>query len=102
VAGAGSRCSEDSSFTENLRLAFPLRPHDPYGRQPTAAEPVRVGRFLFTLGYLLDEEPEPLKIDSVALRSGNHLRANYRDVRRLQRLKIDGPHEVELLVAIGR
>jgi hypothetical protein len=93
-----TRVEPDAIFAETVQLGFPIPPRDPYRPQSAAAEPVRAGRFVFTLGYLLEEEP--IQVETVPLQSGSHLRANYGDVRPLQRLKVKGPFEAELLVAI--
>ena len=86
-----------SSFSETVRLAFPIGPHAPYHPQRRAKEPYSASQFTFSLGYLLEDEP--VKAVEVTLRSGTrHWRIDYTELLLRQRLKVTGPIDASLQV----
>ena len=79
-----------SSFSETIRLEFPIGPHAPYRAQRRADEPYCASQFTFSLGYLLEDEPA--RATEVTLRSGTtHWRIDYTELLLRQRLKATGP-----------
>jgi hypothetical protein len=88
------------SFSETINLRCPISPHDPYNLQKRTAEPYNVHRLIFTLGYLLEEQP--VSLSEVRLPSGlSHWRIDYTDLLLGQRLATVGPIDATVLVVIS-
>lgn len=87
------------SFSETVRLSLPVMPHDPYRPQEEADAPYEAPRLSFVLGYVSAEHA--FEVHTVTMPDGStRFRIDYADVRRWQRLKVAGPVEIAVPVAI--
>lgn len=88
-----------ASFSETVRLPLPVMPHDPYRPQEEADAPYEAPRLSFVLGYVSAEHT--FEVHTVTMPDGStRFRIDYADVRRWQRLKVAGPVEIAVPVAI--
>lgn len=82
--------SAGESFSEQLHLALPIAPHDPYRPQPCAEQPSLAERLVFVLGYVVAELP--LAARQVRLASEvQEWQLPHAVLRQLQRLKVSAP-----------
>jgi hypothetical protein len=72
-------------FVETLRIALPVRPHDPYRAQPTADTVVTVDRLAWLLGYVVEDAPLPASEDELAS-GGRAWRMDFGELNMRQRL----------------
>jgi len=72
-------------FAETLRIALPLRPHDPYRPQPTTNTIVTVERLAWLLGYVVEDGPLSASEDELAS-GGRAWRMDFGELNMRQRL----------------
>lgn len=75
---------------ETVRVAQPVEPHDPYEPQERATEPYVVDQLVFSLGYVLEDEPVDAAATELAT-GGMQWRIRYDVLLARQRLKAEGP-----------
>jgi hypothetical protein len=93
-------------FAETLRIALPVRPHDPYRAQPMADTAVTVDRLAWRLGYVVEDAPLPASEDELAS-GGRAWRMDFGELnmrQRLATLEIDDvavPTVIDMAAAVG-
>jgi hypothetical protein len=95
-----TRVEAGEEYLEDLHLAFPIQSVHPY-RSSHAEEPEHLDRFTFSLGYAFDDEA--LRVKEVTVSDGSiRYRASYTRLVTRQRLKVFGPIQTRLSVAMAR